>query len=242
MVGSPAPAGSVAIEVVADLTKLHSGIDKGKADVLAAANSMASDLTKVETKATSTAKAVDVLAAATGREAAAEDRASQSRERAAAAVARREAAAQREAKALAEGARLQREVPAAQALYGATSERAAAAQAALAAAEERVAAAHGKGAAAARGAAAANDNLGKSSQVATHHLVNLGHQISDIGVSLAGGQNPFLVMIQQGAQIAPILGETGVSGAVRGIGSAVARFVTPAVATMGLLTGAVVLG
>ncbi|EHP93443.1 phage tail length tape measure family protein [Methylorubrum extorquens] len=223
------------LRIGTDLSELSAGVAKGKSDVLAAANSMVSDLTKVETKATSTAKAVDGLAAATGREAAAEDRASQSRERATAAAARREAAAQREAKALAEGARLQREVSAAQAFFGTASDRATAAA-------ERAAAAHTKGATAARGAAAANDNLGKSSQVATHHLVNLGHQISDIGVSLAGGQNPFLVMIQQGAQIAPILGETGVSGAVRGIGSAVARFVTPAVATMGLLTGAVVLG
>lgn len=39
-------------------------------------------------------------------------------------------------------------------------------------------------------------------------MINLSRQIQDVGVSLAGGQNPFLVLIQQGAQIGDIFGST----------------------------------
>ena len=42
-------------------------------------------------------------------------------------------------------------------------------------------------------------------------LANIAAQLSDIGVSLAGGQNPFMVMIQQGSQLGGIMMQTGVS-------------------------------
>jgi hypothetical protein len=42
--------------------------------------------------------------------------------------------------------------------------------------------------------------------VATYRMNNLAFQINDIGVSLAGGMNPFVVMAQQGTQIAQIYG------------------------------------
>jgi hypothetical protein len=40
--------------------------------------------------------------------------------------------------------------------------------------------------------------------LARHEMVNLSRQISDVGVSLASGQSPFMVMVQQGAQVADI--------------------------------------
>jgi len=42
---------------------------------------------------------------------------------------------------------------------------------------------------------------GNASKLAGHHQANLVAQINDIGVSLASGQNPFIVMIQQGSQL-----------------------------------------
>lgn len=46
----------------------------------------------------------------------------------------------------------------------------------------------------------------KAGGMARFQMVQLGYQLNDIGVSLAGGQNPLLVMVQQGAQIAQIYG------------------------------------
>lgn len=45
------------------------------------------------------------------------------------------------------------------------------------------------------------DAVGRSSGLASHQMGNLVAQINDVGVSLAGGQNPLLVLIQQGSQI-----------------------------------------
>jgi len=57
---------------------------------------------------------------------------------------------------------------------------------------------------------------------------NLAAQINDIGVSLASGQSPFLVMVQQGAQISQAFGPgIGVKGAIAGVGTAIMSMVTP---------------
>lgn len=90
---------------------------------------------------------------------------------------------------------------------------------------------------------------GRSTQYLSHRMANLSFQLQDIGVSLAGGMNPFVVMAQQGSQIAQIYGFGGggvnalmrdLGGMVRtvgvAIGSVVARFpaLTATVATLGL--------
>ncbi len=67
------------------------------------------------------------------------------------------------------------------------------------------------------------------------NLANLSFQLQDIGVSLAGGQSPFLVLIQQGSQIAQIYGsENGLRGVFRGLAGDIAelagRFKGPLVA------------
>lgn len=47
---------------------------------------------------------------------------------------------------------------------------------------------------------------------------NLAAQVNDIGVSLAAGQSPFLVMLQQGSQVAQVFNQVG--GGVRGAAAA----------------------
>jgi hypothetical protein len=66
--------------------------------------------------------------------------------------------------------------------------------------------------------------------LARHEMINLSRQIQDVGVSLVSGQSPFLILAQQGTQIADIFGssKTGsVGGALKQIGSSVASFITP---------------
>lgn len=68
--------------------------------------------------------------------------------------------------------------------------------------------------AAKRGFETYNNNVAKSGEAANlsrHHLVNLGYQIQDVFVSLASGQKPLTVFIQQGSQIAGIAASAGVS-------------------------------
>ena len=46
--------------------------------------------------------------------------------------------------------------------------------------------------------------LAQGTGLARHEMVNLSRQVTDVGVSLASGQSPFMVMVQQGAQVADI--------------------------------------
>lgn len=80
--------------------------------------------------------------------------------------------------------------------------------------------------------------LGNSSKLASHHSMNLFHQLNDVFVSLSSGQKPTTVFIQQGSQIAGIMAqaEIGIMGVVRAIGSMIAS-VTMAVVTNPILMG-----
>lgn len=80
--------------------------------------------------------------------------------------------------------------------------------------------------------------LGDSSELARHHLVNLGFQLQDIFVSLASGQKPLTVAIQQGAQIGGIASQAGVGLGTMAMAAAkmVARFI-PLVAVLGGVVG-----
>lgn len=105
--------------------------------------------------------------------------------------------------------------------------------------------ADGQYSAAAAGAnrlATANENHAKSSTIAAYQLRNLGYQLNDVATMALSGSSAFQILATQGGQVAQILGETGVGAAVRGVGSAIGRFITPTTATVGLLTGAAVLG
>lgn len=97
-------------------------------------------------------------------------------------------------------------------------------------------------------AARANDNFKRSAEgsakatgLARHELVNLSRQVQDIGVSLASGQSPMTVLIQQGTQVADIFASS--QGSLRGffgqvLGGA-ARFATSAA---GMATGLLAIG
>lgn len=83
-------------------------------------------------------------------------------------------------------------------------------------------------------AADASDALTKSTGLARHELVNLSRQAQDIGVSLASGQSPFTVLIQQGTQVGDVFANS--QGTIGGFGRQVAGVLTPA----RLLAGGVV--
>lgn len=89
----------------------------------------------------------------------------------------------------------------------------------------------------------ANDNIagmGGSSKLASHHVQNLAFQFQDLGVQLASGANPMTAFIQQGTQVAGIMGQAGIG--VRGLITAVAGMVAPfapAIAIVGGLAAAI---
>lgn len=92
--------------------------------------------------------------------------------------------------------------------------------------------------------AQATQQASRASRGATLRMQQLGFQINDIGVSLAGGMNPLLVMAQQGTQIAQIYGagNGGVGGALRDLGfmaRTVAQRFWPIALAVGAATAAV---
>jgi hypothetical protein len=61
----------------------------------------------------------------------------------------------------------------------------------------------------AKKATAAVKDLGKQTRIASHHTNNLLFQVNDVFVSLASGQNPITVFVQQGSQIGQIMLQAG---------------------------------
>ncbi|UOF79244.1 prophage tail length tape measure protein [Caudoviricetes sp.] len=79
--------------------------------------------------------------------------------------------------------------------------------------------------------------FGKKAQqsvgLARHEMINLSRQINDVGVSLAGGMSPLMVLIQQGGQIADIF-----SGSQASVGSALRSMLFNAkAASLGIVAG-----
>lgn len=70
--------------------------------------------------------------------------------------------------------------------------------------------------------------LGGNVKLSNFELVNLHYQMNDIAVSLASGQSPFTVMMQQGAQIAQIFDANGmkVKDALKGMGTGIVTFLS----------------
>lgn len=95
--------------------------------------------------------------------------------------------------------------------------------------------------------AAALDALQKKSQQAaaavnqlrTHEVSNLSAQLTDLGVQVLSGQSFATAMIQQGPQIAAVLGDRGVKASLVGVGAALASLITP---TTAVLAGIAALG
>ena len=58
------------------------------------------------------------------------------------------------------------------------------------------------------------EQAAKGTGLARHELINLGRQAQDVGVSLASGQSPLMVLVQQGTQIADVFATS--AGGLRG--------------------------
>lgn len=99
--------------------------------------------------------------------------------------------------------------------------------------EARLAATRTRGAAAARSAATATAQQAKATQDLNRQLALAAPQLTDIVTSLASGQSPFLVAIQQGGQLRDVFG--GLRPAFAGLGRAVLSLVNPLTLTIAAL-------
>ncbi len=66
----------------------------------------------------------------------------------------------------------------------------------------------------------AAQRFGQSQEIARHHVANLSFQLNDIGMMMAMGQSPFMLMMQQGPQVAQILSQLQQEG--RSLGATLA--------------------
>ena len=71
--------------------------------------------------------------------------------------------------------------------------------------------------------------VGEGSRLASYQVVNLGYQLNDVVVGLAGGQRPLTVLLQQGTQIAQVFAGSGmgVGGVLKELGRVVLGLVSP---------------
>jgi hypothetical protein len=71
------------------------------------------------------------------------------------------------------------------------------------------------------------DQHAKSVGLARHEWINLSRQLQDVGVSLAGGQSPLTVLVQQGSQIADVFSSSrgGAGAALKDFGATIGRYV-----------------
>jgi hypothetical protein len=82
------------------------------------------------------------------------------------------------------------------------------------------------------------NNAGNAVKNTSGYTANLASQLNDIGVQLAGGQSPFLIMIQQGTQISQLFQQTG--GNIKSFGSLLTGAITSALNPFSLLTFAII--
>lgn len=69
----------------------------------------------------------------------------------------------------------------------------------------------------------------------SYQVANLGQQLQDVAVQLGSGQNPFIILLQQGPQITSAMG--GVTNAIAGV----TRFITPMTVAAAALAGSIAL-
>ncbi|WP_420133955.1 phage tail length tape measure family protein, partial [Rhodopseudomonas sp.] len=91
--------------------------------------------------------------------------------------------------------------------------------------------------AAIKGVAPAGAVAAQGVGLARHELINLSRQAQDVAVSLAGGQSPLTVLLQQGSQIGDVFASS--RGTIGGFFTQLAGFVTP---TRAITLGIVALG
>lgn len=68
---------------------------------------------------------------------------------------------------------------------------------------------------------------GGAAQASAGQVGNLTAQVFDIGMMMQAGQNPFQLMIQQGSQVAQVLGPMGASGALQAFKGVFASLLSP---------------
>jgi len=88
-----------------------------------------------------------------------------------------------------------------------------------------------------KGASQATQHLGMSAKATAQAMRMVPAQLTDIVTQLAGGQNPFLIMVQQGGQLRDMFG--GFGNMFKNVGGMIAKFLTPAVIAIGAVTSAV---
>lgn len=84
--------------------------------------------------------------------------------------------------------------------------------------------------------APAAQGAAKATAFAAYEVTNLTRQIADVGVSLASGASPFMVMMQQGAQISDVMGQRGVRGALAGVAQGITALISPTTIALGAIT------
>ncbi|MET3778978.1 phage tail length tape measure family protein [Rhizobium alvei] len=78
---------------------------------------------------------------------------------------------------------------------------------------------------------------GSAAKTAALNVGNLAAQFQDIGVTLAMGMSPLQIALQQGTQMAAVMGPMGAAGAVRALGAAFISIFSPmSLLTIGLVT------
>lgn len=87
-------------------------------------------------------------------------------------------------------------------------------------------------------ASAGLDRMGRSSQAAAQYAAQLSYQLNDIGMMMALGQSPFMLMMQQGPQVVQVFGQMRLAGV--GLGAAFASALGMIVNPMSLITMAVI--
>lgn len=223
---SPAPAKKLR-DIASAATQADTALNRVKASLASVDGSALTRLANASARLTN-AQAREVSATARLEQArskmiTATSRAAVEEQRLATEAARTEAAQQRFATATAQAE--------------AAKARAEAASLRLAAAKHRETAATQAATAATRLNTAAQQANAASTGLASHQLGNMVYQVQDVGVSLASGQNPFIVMIQQGSQIAGVYGPgTGLTQIMKGFGQAifsVARQFAPVLIAVG---------
>ena len=75
----------------------------------------------------------------------------------------------------------------------------------------------------------------KSARATSASLAQVNMQMTDIVVSLASGQQPLTVLLQQGGQLKDMFG--GVAGALSAVGNAVGAMITPTTLAASALAG-----
>lgn len=87
--------------------------------------------------------------------------------------------------------------------------------------------------------------LGQANRIAAAHSTNLLFQFQDIGMMLAAGQNPLMLAMQQGTQVAGVFHQMKASGqsAFSGIKAGLMGLVSPmSLMTIGVIAGGAALG